>query len=342
MSKITYKPNFDYEKDYSTIGTPYQEATESITQDSSASPDVFLNIYNQTNDHISNINSQLILLPSELTSIIVSFLSGMNYIQNIIKPDNSNTPSSPVVPDSNTQNNNQSDNSINDNNSPKPTLGINKPSTYFQSIKKALGKTKKVSLPTNLFADTPNISATIKAPTIYDAYHEILNMINNNAASKLNSAINRLILNTIPFSDLSAVLNYKDDYKKHTKEVNDSSLYHCSDIIIRDKTLYDQKVRLARKLFDFNNFLIHYASLDASKKFLDRYNSEHLKYNNTLKNQYINDSLIATRKQYEQKYINNIENIDRYFNSGIDILGDCMDMISRKAVMETLISETDQ
>lgn len=325
--KITYRPNLDYEKNYDTIGL--KPPSNQITIDDNTKP-ARQNVIRikDIKQQISNINSLLIKLPLNIASTIfdlnLSIDQTLPFIDDTSKDSQSDS-------DNKQNSNSNSEDSNNDND------GIN------NNQKSNMSNGKIINLPSSsLDADviyTPDKIDQVKSNTLIDAFNYLILSIYNEYLINLNDGISTYYMNLIMGNKIGDINDLYSNYDTNTADIS-MDYKHLSDNVIRSDYIYDQKSRLLRKLFTYNNSISHFNSAYASKQFCDRYEAENpIRNEYSHKDKFVRDTWLATKASYYNKYCNSISNLYKYYNSCYDLISECLNMKAQSYIARNILNK---
>lgn len=360
MSNITYNPDFKYKQDYSTIGSP-------VTSDTSITGD-YNNTYIPSNERVAELLSKInrlqlvcIHLPKDISVIIYDLIIASRNIITKIEP-------SPII-DAGTGNNSgkneensesvdyHNGSAVNTDKNPgnnidsntdgyyiypdSPSQTVKRKPTYDTSFKTSMRKNRDNIMPENYDIPVSDVKVGTTLDKIYydtiDAYDDIVFNIVDNFTSQLSDVVSAYITNTLNMLKRNGMSgNIYDKYDKHTGAVSDP-YKHMSDNIIRNEIIYDQNIRLAKKLFNYKSAMTHYISCDTNKKFCDRYKNEYKDLSVSLEAAFQRNTLEDALGSYTSKYENSLENMNRYFSSSVNYIGTNLDIVAQNAIYKAMV-----
>lgn len=359
MSKITYRPDFDYKKDYSTVGVDVARNVSVETPGGTYVPSD--QRVTDLLDRLNSIQSACIYLPKDISIIvndlttisrvIISKISPSHVIVDIEYPEENSQDidyHNGVPVNTGPNNGNIIENDIiNDPNynlysdAPK---GIKKRRpVYDESFDKSMRNTRNI-MPEDYEIPVGNVKVGTTLDRNYfdtiDAYDDIMFEIVDSFTSNLSDVISSFVTNTINMLKRNNLTsNIYDKYDKHTNEVPEK-YKHLSDNIIRNEVIYDQNIRLAKKLFNYKSATTHYLACSVSKKFCDRYKNEYKDLGSSIEAVFQRTTLEDTLNTYKNKYENNLDNLNKFFSSSVHYIGDNLNIIAQNAIYKALINNT--
>lgn len=324
-TKVTYKPNFSYQKNYNTVGNSTYQNIDNDTNDSTLSSDLNQIDIDMLKNNISSVRALVSLIPDRISNICFNVIKGIEYSLPYIN--------NPI--DSSNIFDNESSN-IDFDNSNKLNNGIS------NDPKSNLSNGKILNLPSSPLNSDIAYTAKMdinKDTDLVDAFNYTTLTIYNDFINALKDKIATYNMNLMYANSIGNVDNF-DTYTTNTNDVK-SNLQHLSDNIIRAQIIYDQKTRLINKLFNMDNAIVHFKALYASKKLYDRYKLEEAYYNTkSFKDKFIFDTLQASINSYYNKYCSNVANLYKYYDSCSSLIGDCLNMQSQIFLSRNIIEQS--
>lgn len=319
--QITYQPDFEYKKNYNTIGTigTISDTIDDTSYDNEGLIDLFT--LDSLKAKIQNVKPLLINIPTEISSICFDILKGIDNTLPYIKD--------PVF-DSSDSSNNNSDNS-------------NKNNSISADPRSNLSNGKIINLPSSSSFSGATYTAKKKKNTVQknlvDAFDYTVLTIYNDFIDAISEKIGAYQSNLALGNTFGLQIDMSQQYSENTNNIA-NGLEHISDNIIRSQIIYDQKSSLLSKLFDFQNCITHFRSLYSAKEFYIRYRSEKAYKNNaSSKDKFIYDTLQATIIAYYNKYCNCVSNIYKYYDSCSELIGECLNMQSQIFVSRKILNK---
>ena len=363
-TKVTYSPDFDYKKSYSTIGNIELSSSDIYQEsDSQTQPSLTVTI-NDIASEIASTVSMISILPSDISDIIRSMLSGILYSipyidKSKLPGSNTNSPGSA----DNAGNSSDDDSIGTDTESENNGVGEERNTVTASNVVTAITRKRsndpkynkyqdengrffgkiagvKVTLPTNSnfkkkIKSKHNHSSDIK-PDLVDAFDYSMLLIYSEFLDKIKTTISDYSMNLAIGSTYGNIFDVSSDYDRHTSTV-ETNLQHLNDSIIKTNIIVDQKLRLTRKLYTTDNCIDHFNSVYTSKEFYLRYKDERYQPSSSTKDTFINSSLRISKSNYYSKYVANLTNIYKYYNSCAVILNECLDALASSFVSKNIL-----
>lgn len=171
---------------------------------------------------------------------------------------------------------------------------------------------------------------------LVDAFDYTMLLVYDKFLNQINSSIVSYNLNLVEGASHGGILDINSVYTKHASTV-DANSKHLSDTVVRSEVMYDQKIRLAKKLYNLENSMNHFHAIYTSKEFYNRYKEEKYAFDQTSINRFSNQLLSANLSAYYGKYLSSLENIYKYYNSCAVILSECLNIKAQSFVSKNII-----
>lgn len=300
MSKnILYTPSIDYKKNYYTEGTfeenSVEDSSSQISSDISTS-DIIQNL-------INSIDNNLKWIPRTIKETYLSPYIAMKDEYNKLPSDiiNPNSDPDPSIIDGTIKDDDNPDDDF-------PTDIFAKGPDIYIDIKDKL-------------AERSNIASVQYATDFIDIYKDYLEKINISTQNYIYSTLS--ILNMTDQNH-----NLKSYY---TADIKNPNLIHLSDYLIKSNIVFDQTIRLHKKLFDMDATILHIRGIKLSEKLIERYFAiENIDNNNNDLALNSNILLSESKKVADKKYKENFYSLYKYLNSSVILMDESIQIMLKQ------------
>lgn len=308
---ILYSPKIGYEKKYDTTGIVEGNFTEPTVKNLSSKKD-FKDLINK----VKEIEIEVLLLPPDIQKAIAPIIKGAKYIASQITEEDYN------------------------NGKVKPESIIK-----IETIDKEVPEIQDDEDYPEIFSpNIPEYLINIDEMTKSEAIEkEYVNTLGNMLKDYLNSIQEKINSYFTNVTMMSAESKLKDlsflakKYEMKTTAIKNKDLYHVSDSIIRSQIIMDQKLRMFKKLFSYNETVNHVRACKVAKDLRRRYYEEEQMKNSLYLDVTKNTMLMNSQMAYDRKYKENLFNLYKYMNSSVILINECLDMYIQEAQAKIIL-----